>query len=205
MRLRKVNSVKNGVSRNSDTRPDACQYFTGYVTIQRVAQTYHPPTREDRSVEEIITHLRENAQAYIVLTVCILPLIFVTRKYSVPLILYVVEYCLYLLVVHTIIFVILTAARWFKENSSMKALRADGVPADAPTWKMPYFDFWNTAVYDPQWIWKAEIVVAIIVLIAMWRLRPMKVQSKRVRRFQDSGKKRVDFSKYNPRNKRKAS
>ena len=154
---------------------------------------------------EILAHLRENAQAYTVLTICILPLLFVTRKYSVPFIMYIVEYILYMTVVHTVIYSVLVAARWFKENSSMRALRADGVPVDAPNWTMPYLQFWDVERYIPQWIWKVEIVIAILVIAAMWRYRPMKIQSKRVRRFEDSGKKRVDFSKYNPRNKRSAN
>lgn len=157
-----------------------------------------------QELDLIITHFRENAQAYIVLTICILPLIFVTRKYSLPFILYVIEYSLYLLIMHTILYAVLNVARWFKENSSMKALRPDGTPADAPDWTMPYFQFWDTAAYKPAWVWKLEIVVALLILVGMWRYRPMKIQSKRMRRYEDSGKKRVDYSKYNPRNKRAA-
>ena len=150
---------------------------------------------------EILAHFRENARAYIILTICILPLIFVTRKYSLPFILYILEYSIYMIAVHTFIYALLNTARWFKENSSMRALREDGVPIDAPNWKMPYFEFWNTEFYTPQWVWKAEVVVALLLVGIMWRYRPMKVQVKRARRYQDSGKKRVDFSKYNPRNK----
>lgn len=150
-------------------------------------------------METILTHFQENATTYVVMGVCILPVIVVTRKYSVPLILYLLEYAIYLLASHTAIWLLLNVAKWFKENSSMRALREDGKPADAPDWYMPFFEFWNTELYQPDWIWKLEIVVAIIILAAMWRLRPMKVQTKRVRRYNDTGKKRMDFSKYNPK------
>ncbi len=155
-------------------------------------------------MELILQHFQENAKAYIILGVCALPCIIVTRKYSVPLILYIIEYSIYLLASHTFVYALLNVAKWFKTNSSMRALRADGVPADAPDWTMPYFEFWNTELYQPNWVWKFEIVVAILIFAAMWRYRPMKVQAKRMRRYADSGKKRTDFSKYNPKTRRNA-
>lgn len=153
-------------------------------------------------MEEILQHFQTNAKAYVILGVCALPCIIVTRKYSLPLIMYIVEYFIYLLGAHTLVYAVLNVAKWFKTNSSMRALRADGVPADAPDWTIPYFEVWKTDMYEPQWVWKFEVVVAILIFAAMWRYRPMKVQVKRVRRFSDTGKKRTDFSKYNPKAKR---
>lgn len=155
-------------------------------------------------MELVLDHLRANAQAYIIIGVCALPIIFVTRKYTVPIILYIVEYIIYLFCAHSMLYAVLNLAKWFKTNSSMKALRPDGTPADAPTWAMPYFEFWKTELYEPGWIWKFEIFLAIAIFGAMWRYRPMKVQAKRVRRYNDTGKKRTDFSKFNPRARRNA-
>ena len=155
-------------------------------------------------MDAILTHFQENARTYIILAVCALPLIIVTRKYSVPLIMYIVEYSIYLLGMHTIVYVVVNVAKWFKANSSMKALRPDGTPAEVETWNVPYFEFWQTELYDPKGLWMFEAVVAVLILGAMWRYRPMKVQTKRVRRYNDTGKKRMDFSKYNPKAKRNA-
>lgn len=149
----------------------------------------------------VLGHLQQYTREYVILGVCTLPILFVTRKYSVPVILYFVEYCIYLFCVHALLYAVLNLARWFKENSSMRALRSDGKPVDAPTWKMPFMEFWDTHAYDPQWMWKIEILIAVFIFIGMWKYRPMKVQSKRVRRFNDTGKKRTDFSKYNPKNR----
>ncbi len=156
-------------------------------------------------MEPIIAHFQANQSTYIILGVCSLPLIFFTRKYSVPVILYLVEYAIYLFCAHSIFYAVLNLAKWFKTNSSMKALRKDGTPIDAPEWTMPYFEFWKRELYNPNWIWMTEAVLAVLILGAMWRYRPMKVQAKRIRRFSDSGKKRTDFSKYNPRNKKSTS
>lgn len=153
-------------------------------------------------MDTVVAHFRDNAQAYIIIGLCALPILIVTRKYSLPLIMYIVEYIIYLSITHSMIYAVLNLARWFKENSSMRALRADGKPVDAPTWKMPYIEFWKTVEYDPNWIWKVEIIVAILIFGAMWRYRPMKVQAKRVRRYSDTGKKRTDFSKFNPKARR---
>ena len=155
-------------------------------------------------METFLTHFQTHTKEYIVIGVCMIPIIAVTRKYSVPAILYTIEYAIYLLMMHTVVYCVLNVARWFKTQSSMKALRADGTPADAPDWTIPYVEFWKTHEYKPEWVWKMEIVVAILIFAAMVRYRPMKVQSKRLRRYNDTGKKRTDFSKYNPRNRRNA-
>jgi len=150
-------------------------------------------------INTVLEHFQTNATAYIVLGVCALPILFVTRKYSVPLILYAVEYAIYLLIVHSLFYAVLNLAKWFKTNSSMRALRADGTPADSPDWTMPYIEFWNRDLYVPSSVFWAEVVAAVLVFIAMWRYRPMKVQTNRERRYSDNGKKKVDFSKYNKR------
>ena len=155
-------------------------------------------------MDTVLTHFQTHAREYIIIGVCMIPIIVVTRKYSVPTILYTVEYAIYLLCMHSLVYAVLNLAAWFKTQSSMKALRSDGVPIDAPNWTIPYMEFWQTELYKPYWIWKLEAVCAVLIFVGMVKYRPMKVQSKRIRRYADSGKKRTDFSKYNPRARRNA-
>ena len=139
-------------------------------------------------MEQVLAHLQENATGYGIGAVCLLPVIFVTRKYSVPLILYIVEFAIYATALHVVVWCVVGLARWFKEQSSMKALRPDGKPADAPDWGTPLLEFWDKTQYKPHWLWIAEVVCLVIILALMWRYRPMKIQRKAKRATQEFGK-----------------
>ncbi len=139
-------------------------------------------------MEALIANVQENAVIYGVIAICLTPLIYLTRKYSVPPILYAVEFSIYATGMHVAIHVLVGVTRWFKESSSMKALAEDGKPLDAPTWSTPLVDFWDRAAYDPIWVWKFEVVLLVIILMLMWRYRPMQVQRKSKRKTQEYGK-----------------
>jgi hypothetical protein len=152
-------------------------------------------------MEILMANLQENAVLYGAIAVCAAPLIFLTRKYSVPAILYLVEFVIYACAMHVIMWVLVKVTRWFKEQSSMKALNEDGIPEDAPEWGTPLLEFWDTAAYDPNVIWKIEIGCLVLVLILMWRYRPMKIQRKSGRQTQEyakgggKGKKPYSYSR----------
>ena len=95
---------------------------------------------------------------------------------------------LYALIMHVVMWLLVAVTRWFKESSSMRALDKDGIPEDAPEWGTPLVEFWDTTAYDPNWVWKAELVCLVLVLAAMWRYRPMKIQRKPQRGTQEYGK-----------------
>jgi hypothetical protein len=139
-------------------------------------------------MEQVWTHLQENAVGYGIGGVCLIPVIFVTRKYSVPFILYILEFTIYACALHVATWCLVTVTRWFKEQSSMRALREDGRPEDAPDWGTPLLEFWNREEYRPEWIWKVEVALLVVILILMWRYRPMKIQRKAKRATQEFGK-----------------
>ncbi len=141
-------------------------------------------------MEAVLTHLQDNALIYSVATVILAPIIYFTRKYSVPTILYCVEFLIYAGIVHVVMHVLVRVTRCAKESSSMRALDSAGRPEDAPEWSTPLIEFWNTAAYDPNWVWKAELASLVIVLILMWRYRPMKIQRKSGRKTQEYGAKK---------------
>jgi len=149
-------------------------------------------------MDAFIANIQENAILYGCLAACTTPLIYLTRKYSVPAILYLVEFVIYACVMHVVVYLIVGGTRWFKESSSMKALRDDGKPEDTPEWGTPLIEFWETVDYDPQWLWKAEIFCLILILLAMWRYRPMKIQRK-------SGRQTQDFSSSGAKGKKQGS
>jgi len=135
-------------------------------------------------MEAAIAHLQDNAIIYGVGAVFALPLIYLTRKYSVPAVLYALEFAIYAVAIHIATHLLVRVTRWFKESSSMQALREDGKPMDTPEWGTPLMEFWLTEEYDPNWLWKVEVVFLVIALILMWRYRPMKVQRRSGRKTQ---------------------
>jgi len=139
-------------------------------------------------MEELIAHFQENAMGYGIGGVCLVPIIFVTRKYSVPLILYIVEFAIYASVLHVTAGLLVRVTAWFKESSSMRALAEDGRPQDAPDWTTPLIEFWKTEEYKPEWVWKIEVALLAVILVLMWRYRPMKIQRKPQRQTQEFGK-----------------
>lgn len=139
-------------------------------------------------MEELIAHFQENAMGYGIGAVCAAPIIYVTRKYSVPFILYILEFSIYATAMHVVFWLLVVVTKWFKEQSSMRALREDGKPEDAPEWATPLIEFWKKEDYNPSWIWIVEVVFLVIILLLMWRYRPMKIQRKPKRATQEFGK-----------------
>lgn len=139
-------------------------------------------------MEELMAHFQENAIGYGIGGVCLIPVIFVTRKYSVPFILYIVEFCIYATAMHIFFWLLVGMTRWFKEQSSMQALREDGKPLDTPEWGTPLLEFWKREEYDPNWVWMVEAAFLVVILFIMWRFRPMKIQRKAKRQTQEFGK-----------------
>ena len=139
-------------------------------------------------MEELIAHFQANSMGYGIGAACAAPIVFVTRKYSVPLILYILEFCIYATTMHVVFWLLVVVTKWFKEQSSMRALREDGKPEDAPEWATPLIEFWKRELYNPDWIWIVEVVLLVVILGLMYRYRPMKIQRKAKRATQEFGK-----------------
>jgi hypothetical protein len=134
-------------------------------------------------MEAVLEHLKEYTVGYSILVVCLIPALFFTRKWSLPLILFTIETGIYLCIVHIVTHYIVAMTKWFKINSSMKALREDGTPVDAPTWETPLMEFWMKELYDPKWMVWVEAVLAVVIIFLVFRYRPLKVQHKSKRRM----------------------
>jgi uncharacterized integral membrane protein len=137
----------------------------------------------------ISDHVQANLKAYILGCVLAVPFIYFTRKWTVPLILYTIEISIYLAIMHLVVHVVVGLTAWFKTNSSMRALRPDGVPVDAVYWTTPLVNFWEKKIYDPQWIIYVESGFIVLVIILVLKFRPMHVQKPKPRFGVDGSKK----------------
>lgn len=146
-------------------------------------------------MDAVLEHLQEHYLIYLLVAVALLPILFVTRRYSVPLILYAVEYVIYLGIMHVLVGTIARVAAWFKEQSSMD--QAFDRPSDpAPEWSTPYLEFWDAEAYNPTWLLYFEIALAVLIFVMMWRVRPMQVRRRVDKRA--PSKKAAEFVRRNP-------
>lgn len=122
----------------------------------------------------VIDHLKEYAVLYALGVACVVPLVYFTRRWSLPIIFYTTEVVLYLALMHAAVGVLTRAAAWFKDQSSMK--RAFDIQVKGPDWSTPWLQFWNVDLYSPYELIYVEIVAALIIIFLVWRLRPLRVK-----------------------------
>lgn len=122
----------------------------------------------------VMEHLQQHLIPYIVLAVGLTIFVFATRRYSVPIIQYVLEVLVYCAGMHILVWAVASGAAAFKRASSFKALAADREAA--ATWTTPILRFWELDKYDPLWLSKLEMVLVAVIIFLVWRLRPMKIQ-----------------------------
>ena len=59
---------------------------------------------------------------------------------------------------------------------------------EAPGWTTPWLEFWKADQYAPPWVMYLEVVLLIIIIVAVWRYRPLRFNYGRDRRYDDKGK-----------------
>lgn len=130
-----------------------------------------------------LAHLQEYWGYYAVGAAIVLPLLFMTRKYSMPVIQFALEFVIYSGLFHVFMVVLVYLAKAFKENTQMTWRDEDRVSVP---WNIPLKEFWDYTLYEPGWVFYFEIGVMVLILIAMLKFRPMKTQRKRSRRRRPS-------------------
>lgn len=127
-------------------------------------------------IGNIQDHIVENAMYYGGGAVFVFPIIFFTRKYSVPMIQYVLETAIYLVIMHTLVSMLTNFFAWLHNETSMEAVRSRRAGV---FWDTPWVYFWDTEAYNPGWIVYMECAFAVIIILLVIRYRPMKIQKAR--------------------------
>jgi hypothetical protein len=130
--------------------------------------------------EPIMPHLKEYAVLYIVGIPVLIGLIAVTRRYSIPLLIFLLEIIVCGVVMHTLVHVITIIFAWFKNSSSMKMVKT---PEDVVNWTTPLLRFWQAELYNPTWIIWFEVILLVLILLLIYRFRPLKPQYKHKSRY----------------------
>ena len=139
-------------------------------------------------MEIVLEHLQSYWMYYAIGAAVLLPPLIYFRRWSLPLIQYAVEYVIYLGLIHVGLATIVLVTGWFVDQSTMK--RARGLVGENynPGWRIPLLEFWNRELYNPVWLFYAEIVVAVFVFVLMVRLRGIGVQRKKRKKVPPSKK-----------------
>lgn len=141
------------------------------------------------ALQPVLEHLAAFYPYYVFGALILLPFLFFTRRWTIPLIAYGAELIIYFSAMHVLMHVLVILARWFKENSSMRALREDGKPIDAPEWTTPLLNFWESVQYNPAFLFYVELVFVVLIFVLVLRLRPLKIQRVRKARYNAAGQK----------------
>ena len=129
---------------------------------------------------EIVTqHLQEHWRIYVFAVILLVPILVVFRRWLMPIIQYAVEVAIYLAIVHVVLGGVVRLAGWFKDQSTMKRARGLLNENFDPGWTTPIPKFWEYDSYNPRWLLYMEILLAIGIIILVWRYRPMLVQRKK--------------------------
>lgn len=124
-------------------------------------------------MEALMDHFREYSRLYIIL-LCSLPFVFLLRRWVLPPILYAIEIAVYMVIMHVVTGGIVRFFAWFKEETQMDW--TDNLPKAVADWTTPWFEFWRKELYEPTWLFYLEIAFAVIIIILVFKFRPMKTQ-----------------------------
>lgn len=126
------------------------------------------------TLDVIIAHFQSNAMAYLAGIIVFGPLIFFTRRWSLPVIMWIIEILIYSVIMHIVIHYFVKIVVWFQSSTQME--RAFDREKLVETWGTPLLDFWDRSKYDPTWIFYTEAVFVFLFCVLVFRMRPYKVQ-----------------------------
>lgn len=123
-------------------------------------------------MDAVITFFQEYGAMIAVGLAIILPLGYVFRKYTVPLVFYTLEYATYVAIFHVVLHGIVSMFSWFRGETEFKnfdgSLRDDFVAITTPL----YDGFWIRELYSPEWLFYFELVIAAGLLYVVTVVRP---------------------------------
>lgn len=124
-------------------------------------------------MDPIVQHLQDNLAVYAVAAAVLLPVAYVFRRQVVPFIYHTFEYLVYCTLTHILLGGFTRAASWFHEQTTFhNAIEAKRGPTN---WTTPIStNFWHKELYNPEWLFYMEIVLALGLLYVVVVIRPIR-------------------------------
>lgn len=125
-------------------------------------------------MEAAFEHVRDNLGAYLVVCACAIPVLFVFRKHTGPVVFHTIEVIIYAAVTHAAFGGAVRSAWWFKSMTSMH------LDPNRQAFTTPWLAFWKKDLYAPEALYYAEVVFLILIIFVVARYRPMSLGQKNV-------------------------
>ena len=98
---------------------------------------------------------------------------YLTRRYTVPALLWLIEFVIYAGIVHVVLYGVVAVTAWFRYESQMKMLVEEKVRSG---WRIPLQRFWDRELYIPFWLFYVELALLLAIICLMIRYKPMQIQ-----------------------------
>lgn len=135
-------------------------------------------------LNDVLTHFQDNATEYLVFLGLGAVVVLLTRRYTVPVLQYILEIAIYLVGVHLVMHGLVLVAKWFKEQSTFRPKGERAIPL--VDWGTPSIEFWTPSLYSPQFVFYIEATIALLIIGIVLKYRPMQTQRK-LRERTDAG------------------
>ncbi len=111
---------------------------------------------------------------YVAGAALVLPLLYLFRKQTAPVLYHTTEFLVYCIVFHIVTGGIIRVASWFRLETSFK--NHDGsTAANYEAFTNPLnFNFWQKELYNPEWFYYFELAAAVGFLYLVIFVRPMR-------------------------------
>lgn len=137
-------------------------------------------------MDVVIQHVQEHLAIYVTGGAVLLPLLYVFRYWTFPVLFHGSEIAFYLAIFHFITGGLVRFFWYFKSQTQME--NALG-PAEAQAnWTTPInLEFWKRDRYEPEWLFFFEIGAAVCILFLVYKFRPVKYNRKNRYKGKDGG------------------
>ncbi|MFP6581600.1 MAG: hypothetical protein VCD00_03475 [Candidatus Hydrogenedentota bacterium] len=123
-------------------------------------------------MEPIITLARENVGPLAFLGVILVPLFIIYQKKAMPVVFHSVEYCVYVLLGHYVLWLMVSVADWYKEQTAMDAAEAVRSATFTTPANLLTENFIERSLYSPTWLYYFELVMMFVLLYVVVVVRP---------------------------------
>jgi hypothetical protein len=132
-------------------------------------------------MELVLAHLKDHAVIYIIAAGVGLPILIIFKRHTTPIVFFLVEFSVYVTVMHGLMHTFVKFCAWFSDQASSKRAYAAVGEHFTPNWETPLTQFWTRELYKPYWLAYVELGFVAAILLLMYKYRPLRPQKAKKR------------------------
>lgn len=125
-------------------------------------------------MELVFQHVQEHLRLYLLVTALVVPLLYLFRKQTLPVLYHAAEYFIYCIVFHLLVGAMLRVGTWYRLETSFRNQDGSTAANYEPFTTPLNLHFWEKELYNPQWFFYLEAAVAVGFLYLVIVVRPMR-------------------------------